>query len=261
MPKQGKSYKEDFSKFFEAPSREGLRNLLRGQLGEFDACDFKIQWPSPPKIARHVLGLANSRGGCLVIGVGENRDKTFEIAGLSAIGDKAEVQKSIQKFIPSQLKYELLDFAYDDSEYPKLIGKKFQVLIVEDSAEYIPFISRSNGDGIRENAIYIRRGTSSEEVNYEELQEIINRRIETGFSTRGEFDLKKHLSELNSLYEHIQPSVDPYSGDEYFATLPLHFVENPYYPKESFESFVKKLIIEKKLLIRHILLGKNNQEK
>jgi hypothetical protein len=256
MSTPNKRYKEDFARFFESPSREGLRALLQGQLGELDAVDFKQNWPAPPKIARHVLGLANTRGGCLIAGIAENDDKSFEPVGLAAFSDKADIQKNIKKYLPAQLRYEILDFAYEDSEYPKLIGKKFQVLIVDDTPEYIPFISRSDGDGIRENALCVRRGTNTEEANYEELQEIINRRIETGYSSRGEFDLHNHLSALNALYSHIAPTVDPSEEWEYYMSLDAGAETNPLYPKESFESFVKKMIIEKKRLIQKTILGK-----
>ncbi len=251
-----KRYKEDFAKFFESPSREGLRDLLQGQLGELDAVDFKQLWPAASKIARHVLGLANTRGGCLIVGIAENDDKTFEPVGVISFWDKADIQKSLKKYLPVQLRYDVLDFSYEDSEYPKLIGKKFQVLLVEDTPEYIPFTARCDGDGIRENAIYVRRSTNTEEANYEELQEIINRRIETGYSSRGEFDLNKHLSELNSLYGHIEPLVNPYEFWDYDNGLASGAEPNPLFPKESFKSFVRKMIVEKKRLIQKTLLGK-----
>jgi hypothetical protein len=256
MSTSNKRYKEDFARFFESPSREGLRDLLQGQLGELDAVDFKQIWPAASKIARHVLGLANTRGGCLIAGIAENKDKTFEPVGLDSFWDKADVQKSIKKYLPAQLRFDVLNFSYEDSEYPKLIGKKFQVLIVDDTPDYIPFIARCDGDGIRENALYVRRGTNTEEANYEELQEIINRRVETGYSSRGEFDLNKHLSELNALYGHIEPAVNPYDELDYFHSLDAGAEPNPLYPKESFESFVRKLIVEKKRLIQKTILGK-----
>ena len=252
-----KTFQEDFAKFFEAPSREGLRNLLQSQVGELDSFDFKQQWPSHPKISRHILGLANSGGGCLIIGVEEKDDKTFQPVGIKSFHDKSEIQKGVRKYIPAQLKYLVLDFAYEDSEYPKLVGKKFQVLLVEDIPEYIPFIAKSNGDGIRRNSIYIRRGTNTEEANYEALQEVVNRRIETGYSSKGEFDLNRHLSELNALYAHIEPARDPYEGFEYFDNLPLHYETNPLYPKESYEQFVSRMIREKKRLIEKTLVEKS----
>lgn len=254
MASKNKRFKEDFAKFFEEPSRESLRELLQGQIGELDAIDFKKQWPASSKVARHILGLANSQGGCLIVGIEEKEDKTFEPIGLDKFLDKADINKSIKKFIPQQLKYDVLDFVYEDSEYPKLVGKKFQVVVVEDEIQYVPFVAKIDGDGIRENAIYIRRGTNTEEANYEELQEIINRRIETGYSSQGEFDLNRHLAELKALYGHIEPYYDP---DEAFieqAQVPDYYKPNPNFPEEYFELFVLRMLEEKKKLITKTLL-------
>lgn len=38
---RGKGLKEAFARFFEDPSREGLRDLLRDNLGETNEFDFK----------------------------------------------------------------------------------------------------------------------------------------------------------------------------------------------------------------------------
>ena len=62
-----KPWKEEFSKFFENPSREALRELLKFQVGEFDPYDFKASWPILSKVARHFLALANSGGGFLSV--------------------------------------------------------------------------------------------------------------------------------------------------------------------------------------------------
>lgn len=252
MPTKNKGWREDYARFFEDPSREALRNLLRGHVGELNNCDFKKEWPVFSKVARHVLGLANSGGGCLIVGIEEKDDKTFDSVGIDELLDKADIQKGVQKFLPPQLQYEVLDFSYDDSEYPRIIGKKFQVLLVEDSPEYIPFIAKADGDGIRKNAIYVRRGTSTEEANYEELQQILNRRLETGYSSQGELDLNKHLGELKVLYNYISRYRSVFTD---MILFPLH-TTNPRYPEEDFEDFVKRMIEEKKKTIQSMALRK-----
>ncbi|HLF85913.1 MAG TPA: RNA-binding domain-containing protein, partial [Nitrospiria bacterium] len=239
------------AKFFEAPSRESLRDLLRNHIGELNDYDFKGQWPAYPKTARHILGFANSGGGCLIVGVEERDDKTFDPVGIDQLRDKADVQKGIQKCIPAQLKYEVLDFTYEASEYPKIVGKKFQVVLIEDHPQYIPFVSMSDGDGIRASAVYVRRGTSTEEVNYEELQKMINRRIEKGYSSQGEFDLEKHLAELSVIYSRIPRFHNPFQD-----TLEIlrGWSKNPQFPEGDYEAFVKGLIDEKKKIIERITL-------
>ncbi len=248
MSTKNKAWNEDFAKFFSDPSREKLRDLLKNNVGELDSADFKKDWPVLSKVARHILGLANSGGGCLFVGIEEKDDKTFEPIGVDELLDKADLQKGIQKFIPAQIKYQAVDFPYDHSEYDKLVGKKFQIVFVDDMPEYIPFISRANGEGIKENTIYVRRGTNTDRANYEELQEILNRRIETGYSSQEEFDFNKHLSELRALYDQIPRNISSIR-----SAFPRGlFQENPEYPKEDFEEFIRRMIEMKKDVIKSI---------
>lgn len=200
--KPRKAFKEDFAKFYEDPTREGLRDLLKNNLGEFPYLDFKDKLPSFPKLAKHLLGIANLGGGCIVVGVAERDDKTLESKGIIELTDKKDIVDGIKKFLPHALSedIEILDFAYSASEYEVLKGKNFQVILVAGDPKHIPFVSMSEGDGIRKNAIYVRHGTSSEEANYEELQNIINRRIETSYSSQSEIDLRTHIEELKTLY-------------------------------------------------------------
>lgn len=268
-----KPWNEQFAQFFESPSRESLRNLLRDHLGETHAFDFKEIWPSNPKLSKHILGLANYGGGCLIFGVKENKDKSFDLAGLRELSEKTDIQKGVAKYIPPQLKYTILNFSYENSEYIKLIGKKYQVLIVEDFPKYLPFIATADGEGIRKNAIYYRYATNTEEINYDDLQNLINKRIETEFSTKPEFDLQKHLDQLKVLYRNIEPVIENYHGERFFENEIERQIEeaergyswgaNPNYPEESFEVFVKKLITEKKKLINilttnwHVTINSN----
>ena len=253
-----KIWNVEFAKFFELPTRITLRNLLRDHLGESNECDFKKDWPSYPKLARHILGLANYGGGCLIIGVQENQDKTFDPVGLNEIHDKTEIQKAIEKYIPAQLQCDILDFHYEETEYNRIKGKKFQVLIVDDTPKYIPFVSKSEGVGIIKDAIYYRYLTSTVEANYEQLQSILNRRIDTEYSTKGEFDLQNHLDQLKLLYGFIRPYIKYHHFDdseEDFDLEPEYSIGgNSNYPKESFEQFVKNLIEKKKLFIRDMVL-------
>lgn len=253
-----KAWREDFAVFLEEPSREGLRSLLRDHLGETNGCDFKKAWPTYPKLSRHILALANSGGGCLIIGVEEKADKTFEPVGLDEIIDKGDIHKSIEKFIPAQLLYVVMDFFFQESEYPKIRGRRFQVLVVEDTPNYLPFVAKSDGDGIRKNAIYIRHFTNSQEANYEQLQAMLNLRIETEYSTRGEFDLQHHMDQLKALYSYISPMIKYYHYDDTEEEEPEEYPRcsiggNPNYPRERFDEYVKKLIEKKKSFIQAMI--------
>lgn len=260
-----KGLKEEFAKFFEDPSRDGLRELLRNNLGEFPHLDFKENWSSLSKIARHILGLANSDGGCIIVGVAEKEDKTLEATGVENLKDKAEIFKGIQKFLPSFLvdKVELADFVYEASEYPKIVGKKFQVIFVATDSKHLPFTSMVEGDGIQKNRIYVRRGTSTEEADYQELQNILNKRLETGYSSRNEIDLRTHLEELEMLYGLLKSGYLIPTGlinpqlklGSFIKDLDIQYksVPNPNYPKETYEAFVARMIEKKKKRIEIVL--------
>jgi Putative DNA-binding domain len=263
---QPKGIKEEFAKFYENPSRDKLRDLIRDNLGEFFHLDFKEVWPSLSKIARHILGLANSDRGCIVVGVAEKEDKTIEAKGVENSKDKAEIVNGIQKFLPSVLldRVEILDFAYEASEYPKIVGEKFQVILVGTDPKHLPFISMAEGDGINRNKIYVRRGTSTEEANYQELQNVINKRLETGYSSRNEIDLRTHMEELEMLYGLLKSSYVIPTG---FISSQLGLlgstlkdlasqyksVPNPHYPAERYEEFIARMIEKKKKRIEILL--------
>lgn len=202
MINKNKFIHEDFAKFFEHPTREDFRNLIKNNFGELPQCDFKEDWPGLSKLARHILGIANSKGGCIIVGIAQREDNALEPKGLPKLLDKAEITGGIKKYIPESLiqNINILDFSYADSEYPSLVGKRFQVVIIEDDVKHLPFVSTSEGDGILTSAIYIRRGTSTEQANYQELQVLLNRRLETGYSSSREIDLETHLQQLKILY-------------------------------------------------------------
>ena len=197
--------KEEFAKFYENPTRDSLRELLKNNLGEFPNLDFKERWLPFPQMARHILGIANAGGGCIIVGVAEKDDKTLEANGIEALVDKTEITDGIKKFVPNVLlaETEFGDFSYDASEYPKLVSKKFQVVFISSDPKRLPYISMAESDGIKNNAIYTRRGTATVEVNYEELQGIVNKRLETGYSSQTEIDLQAHIEHLKILYEQV----------------------------------------------------------
>lgn len=247
---------EEFARFFEQPTREALRNLLQRHFGELNELDFKEVWPAHAKLARHLLGIANSHGGCLIIGVAQQDDNSLHPVGLATLADKADIHKGVKRFIPEQLIYEVLDFPFAESEYPTIKGKKFQVVIVEDTPKYIPFVAMADGEGICNAAIYTRRGTSTEEATYHELQEMFNRRLETEYSSHQELALEEHLATLKSLYEQI----DPYRQREWRAGAMavfylLEYEQNPTYPKESFDEFIVRMIALKKNQIEELFKG------
>jgi hypothetical protein len=64
----------------------------------------------------------------------------------------------------------------------------------------------------------VRNKTETVEANYEQLQGIINRRIQTQYSSAAELTLEEHLAQLKLLYSNIERyryiySYDPPAAD------------------------------------------------
>jgi predicted HTH transcriptional regulator len=252
-----KRINEDFAQFFENPTREGLKDILKLHFGEQDNLDFKSEWPVFSKIAKHIIAIANSGGGCIVLGVTELSDKTYEPTGLNKIEDKADIKNKVNRYIPDEISYQVLDFHFPTSDYVKIQGRKFQVIFIDYNPEYIPFLSKIDGDGIRKNNIYVRRGTESEEANYEEIQKLINIKIETGYSTTSEVILEEHLAQLKILYSNIK-KYHNHSIGQIMSTMMGNILDqkvpNTKFPSEDFDDFIVKMIDLKKKRIENILL-------
>jgi hypothetical protein len=251
-----KGIHEAFAQFFEQPTRPALRKLLQGNLGEFDHVDFKRQWPNGPKLARSILAFANSSGGVMVVGVTEDDDNSLAPDGLSALTDKTDICNSVKKFLPNDLDYIVLDFAFSDCEYAALKGKQFQVLVVEDRPERLPFVAIAGGDDIKSGAIYVRDGIAAVVANHYQLQNIINRRISTGHSSDREMTLKEHLDELKILYAAIPERITSplFRAVTSISSLAAGISEpNPSYPQEGFEAFIVRMIEVKKKVIETVL--------
>jgi predicted HTH transcriptional regulator len=222
--------------------------LLKDHSGETEFLDFKEEWPRYSALAKHILAFANTGNGCIVVGIAETEEGGLEPVGLSALTDKAKIIDGIKGYLPTELlaRVDVLDFHFEASEYPTLIGKKFQVMFVEFSSEHIPFVSLREGDGIKAPAIYVRRAGQTAEATHDEVQKVINKRIETRYSTSDEITLKQHLEQLRVLY-----SERPYRNP--FASVLRLFTAGARTDDEDDEmgygEFVKRAIAIKKALI------------
>lgn len=241
--KLAKAQHEAFAQFFEKPTREGLRDLIKQNIGETDYLDFKSDWPDLIKISKHILALANSGGGAIVLGLYQTDEGKIEAKGLSEFKDKVEIVKTIKKFVPSNVQYDIFDFSYNESEYASLKGKMFQVVLVEYSEKLLPILSLKEGAGISANVAYIREGTESIEANHEKLENLINLRIESGYSSSHTLELTEHLEQLQQLYK-SRKNKDPFG----INTIVIeNFFGNPL--KEYYQ-FVEEMIASKKSRIK-----------
>lgn len=249
--------KELLAQFLENPSRELLRELFRNEYGEFNNIEFKSNFTEYSKIAKHIIAIANSGGGIIIFGIEENEKNEVIVKGLEFFTDKTDISKNIKKYLPQQLKFDLLNFDYKESEYNIIKGKKFQVVIIEQQYEYAPFISLKDGIGIRINSIYVRNNINSEEANYNSLQEILNKRIQTGYLNNSEIELAEHLQQVKELYSQLNKY--NYEGGIYsLSKISESFYSkktlNKSFPKESYEDFILRLLEIKKAKIESLLI-------
>lgn len=216
--------------------------------------------------------MANSHGGIIVVGVKEENDGTMIPTGISERKDKADVNNEISKYIPPELSYEIFDFSYDTSEYKAMQNKKFQMLIVYDTPERLPFISKGEGNGIKKDMIYIRRGTKCEIAVASEIERILDDKISAIFKETSDLSLEQHLQQLKILYDELPKKVKvlvrkgkPGAGMIAFLNAFQKFesqliepdeyeeIDNPNYPEESYEAFINRLIKVKKIKIEKVL--------
>lgn len=263
--KESKTIHEAFSRFFENPTRESFRALLKEHVGELRNCDFKEEWLESAALAKHILGIGNAGGGCLVLGVKENQDKSMSPQGLKQIKDKADISNGLKGYLPEPLlaALETADFKYEASEYPALVDKLFQVIFVHARPDGLPFVAQRGSTGLRAGAIYVRREGQTEEAIYEEVQKLIAERLLAAPQTVEARNLKEHLEELKVLYAEIPRSLN--APGSVFAPLlsktALQFASilvgeskpNPTYPQEDYQSFVRRLLDEKKRLIEGLI--------
>ena len=88
-----KSIKEEFAKVLESPDRVDFKNFLKSNVGELDFVDFKKEWCAFSKIARHILAMANSKGGIIIIGVEETSNNELIPSGIKQVKDKADIKQ------------------------------------------------------------------------------------------------------------------------------------------------------------------------
>lgn len=225
---------EDFAQFFESPSRKSLRKLLRTHMGETDQLDFKAGWPSLVKVSKHVIAIGNSGGGAIVLGVKED-DGNLTPQGLSNIKDKADIGNTLSNYIPAELEYDVLEFSFDESEYAKIEGLDFQVILIDSDPLEVPYLSEGSSEEINENRIYVRRDTSTVEANRQDLKTIVKTRVNAELNSEAR-KLEDELSQLQTLYNYRASSNPLLRGNIFGGT--------------GFKSFVEEVIKKKQSMIR-----------
>lgn len=248
------SHRDKLKEFFKSPTKDNFPQILDHDK-EYDALEFKQEWHEKSKLAKHILAFANSGGGAIVYGVEENDDESFDPIGLSDIRDEADFGDKIEKYIPDSAHavYMLETYPYNDHYNDAITGKTFQVIFVDGANETAPLVSTNGGDSIDEGMMYIRRNTKSTRANHEEIQALLEQRLESGLR-KTTAELHEELRELKTLYEEVQknsismpvPSTLVTSLAKSFRESGFESERNPNYPKEDYEEFISKLIDKKK---------------
>ena len=270
MKRQAKDKLYDF--FLQEPTKENFRKFLKDNYGEMDDTDFKGDWIDKGHLAKTILSMANSGGGIIIVGVQEETDGVLAPVGLETFRDKADIGNSISKYIPASLDYEIFNFDYSASEYEAVMGKKFQILVVNYTPDRLPFVSLNETTNLEKDTIYIRRDTKCEKATAEDIEQIVNKKLETIFKESSDLSLSEHLNQLKKLYSELSKKIPVLTkkGTPTYASLVMQelasalkstwqssdeyeYRDNPNYPDESYEAFILRLIERKKLKIEKVL--------
>lgn len=261
-----------YDQFLKEPTKDNFRDFMKKSCGELNEMDFKETWIDKGPLAKIMLAMANNGGGIIVFGVKENEDNTFDILGLDSLKDTADISNSISRLVSSSLDYEVFNFVFDSDVYGEFENKKFQIMVIHDTPERLPFVSLGQSEKIEKDVIYVRRGTKSEKATSEEINRIIERKIATIYSENTDMSLDQHLEQLKKLYselpQKIRVLVRKGSQPNFAAALkvfgerigalygtPDEYEEkdNPNYPDEGYEAFILRMIDAKKLKIEKVL--------
>lgn len=251
--------KDDLYNVLREPTLESFRELLQNHMGEEDYLDFKKEWTSDEKMAKHMLAMANFGGGCIILGVEQKGDGSFDICGLKKLKDPANLREGIKGIIPDTLEYLMKDFKYETSEYQVMENKKFQILIIKDNPRNLPYVCCKDGNEIKNGEIYIRTGTESIRANNYQIDKMIDRKLTACKIPRSKnISLEQHLKHLKILYSELTYTTD-IGWLSNLRQAVINFGTNKttkkkeLYPKEDYDNFILKVLNKKKKRIEEEL--------
>ena len=254
--------KEAVYNVLQEPTRENFMDILDNGFGEQDNLDFKEQWIDFQKLSEIILGIANSGGGVIILGVKENENGTLDAVGLPQLEDKEKIHSKIQKFLPDNLEFVIGDFDFTNESYIKITGKLFQILSVNCKEIELPYVWKKDSNGVEAGCIFYRRGTKTVKANAQEIKDMIEARIEAVYIEQSNLQLEEHLKQLSTLYKHIAPQTYSFSpfdklfrnyGNIMKGSATIAGMGNTNYPEESYEEFIAKMIERKKEKIERVL--------
>ena len=258
--KNVESYKEEMYQLLQNATRENFIKIVFDGLGELDNLEYKREWINEQRLSEIILGIANSGGGAIIIGVNENENGTYEPIGLNKLEDSEKKRSKLDKYLPVNILYDILNFDFTDESYSKIKGKLFQIIIINSNAKELPYVWKKNTNEAEEGCIFYRRGTKTIKANMQEIKDMINKRLSAEQNFTSNLELEESLKQLHTLYNFIEPTT---TTSSYFNMLMKNAarigVSNvfknkyPYYPKENYDEFISEMIRKKKLQIEQIL--------
>jgi Putative DNA-binding domain len=231
-----------------------LKNTIEQAYGETDFLDFKEKLIKEDQIAKIIIAMANAGGGTVVFGIDDNK-KPVGIQD-EEIKDPTDFHKKLSAYLSPNLLYHWQGISYkDDETYGDFSGKTFFVCHIPKQDRYIPFIAKKSSNDINNRVIYIRKNTSTDTADNEDLEKMFRNRIIEQYEDLTNIDLEEHLQQLKKLYDatYRRRGVSVLEHFPEIGGSLLIKKDNKFYPKETYEEFIANMIDKKKRRIEIVL--------
>ena len=173
---------EDFAMHGRVPSDSEARKILaelgrRSSRTEFDRLDFKRQFNEDPTawidFVKHIVGIANSGGGVIVVGMTDDGERVGLGSSLLHAFDPTNIANKIRKYAPGA------QIRVSYSEIPSY-RKKFGFLWVFAGSRVVVFDKSiqypgSDKTAIQQGVVYVRRGSATCPATQSEINSAVDR--------------------------------------------------------------------------------------
>lgn len=194
-----KSIKESFAKLFDDPNRVTLKDSLNNLTTEYDDFELKEREIETHTLAKHIIGMANTNGGIIILGVKETENGP-KPCGLVDNTDTTDMKKQLTKYLPHELTYDIHQIDYNErNEWNDLKNKSFKIIKIEFTPEYIPFLPIKESKDYLRTDIFCRKNSSTTKCEYDDLQDILNKRKSINHDRISALTLRNELEELKIL--------------------------------------------------------------
>ena len=167
--------------------------------------------------------------------------------------DKSIISSKIKKYLPKELKFDILDFNFTGENYSKLPNRLFQILFIFSKNENLPYPLETGFEKIERGTIFYRKGTETLLADTEAYNVMFSKRINAEKTIQKSLEFKDHLEQIKLLYEYYTKA--SLYGD-YSNSVILGFAlfqKDIFNQRDSFEKFLSEMIEKKKKKIEEIL--------